>query len=60
MIIKINQYREFFVQEVFENKLLPIQKYFIDKSVPLFKSKITNLKLENNYWLNTPLKNVKN
>lgn len=58
--IKINQYREFFVQEVFENKVLPIQKNFIDKSLPLSKSKITDLKLENNYWLNTPLKATKN
>lgn len=58
--LKINQYREFFVQEVFENKSLPVQKNFIDKSVPLSKSKITDLKLENSYWLNTPLKSSKN
>jgi len=56
----MNQYREFFVQEIFENKRLPIQKNFIDKRLPLSKSLITPLKLENNYWLNTPLKSSKN
>ena len=54
--IKVNQYREFFVQEVFENKRIPLQQNFIDKSLPLSKSIITPLKLENNYWMNTPLK----
>jgi len=58
--IKMNQYREFFVQETFQNKNLPIQKNFIDKSLPLSKSLITPLLLENNYWLNTPLKSSKN
>ena len=57
--IRMNQYREFFVQEVFENKKLPLNKDFIDKSLPLSKSKITSLKLENNYWMNTPLKSKK-
>ncbi|WP_299670319.1 carboxypeptidase-like regulatory domain-containing protein [uncultured Polaribacter sp.] len=54
--IKMNQYREFFVQEIFENKKLLIHKSFIDKSLPLSKSLITPLKLENSYWMNTPLK----
>jgi hypothetical protein len=54
--IKMNQYREFFVQEIFENKSLPLQKNFIDKSLPLSESLIIPLKLENNYWMNTPLK----
>jgi hypothetical protein len=57
--IKMNQYREFFVQEVFENKKLPVQKTFINKSLPLDKSEITPLKLENNYWMNSPLKTSK-
>ena len=55
----MNQYREFFVQEVFENKRLPGQKNFIDKSLPLSKSMVTPLKLENDYWMNTPLKSKK-
>ena len=58
--IKMNQYREFFVQEVFQNKKLPLNKDFVDKALPLSKSKITTLKLENNYWINTPLKSSKN
>ncbi|PQJ77541.1 carboxypeptidase-like regulatory domain-containing protein [Polaribacter glomeratus] len=57
--VKMNQYREFFVQEVFENKKAPVQKNFINKNLPLSQSKITPLKLENNYWLNSPLKKVK-
>jgi hypothetical protein len=55
----MNQYREFFVQEIFENKKLPVQKTFINKSLPLDKSEITPLKLENNYWMNSPLKTSK-
>ena len=58
--IKINQYREFFVQETFVNKNVPLQKNFINKDLPLSKSKITPLKLQNDYWLNTPLKSSKN
>lgn len=58
--LKMNQYREFFVQETFENKELPTNKRFIDKNMPLSKSSIIPLKLENNYWLNTPLKSRKN
>ena len=58
--LKINQYREFFVQETFEQKELPIQQNFIDKNSPLSKSLITPLELENNYWINTPLKSSKN
>jgi hypothetical protein len=57
--IKMNQYREFFVQEIFENKKLPVNKKFIDKSLPLNKSTITPLILENNYWINSPLKTKK-
>lgn len=58
--IKINQYREFFVQETFVNKKLPVFKNFIDKSLPLSKSKITPVDFKNSYWLNTPLKSSKN
>jgi len=58
--LKINQCREFFVQETFENKEIPDQKNFINKKTSLSKSIITPLKLKNNYWLNTPLKSIKN
>lgn len=57
--IKMNQYREFFVQEVFEHKETPLLKSFINKNSPLSKSTITPLQLENNYWLNSPLKKEK-
>ena len=55
----MNQYREFFVQEVFERKDLPNQKTFINKNLPLSKSVITPLKIEYNYWINSPLKTTK-
>lgn len=59
--IKMNQYREFFVQEIFEKKDLPKNKYldFIDKRFPLSKSIVNPTKLENDYWMNTPLKSEK-
>ena len=57
--IKMNQYREFFVQEIFEQKEIPLQKNFINKNVPLSKSILTPLLLKENYWLNSPLKKEK-
>jgi len=57
--IKMNQYREFFVQEIFESKELSIQNKFINKNLPLSKSIVIPLKLEENYWLNSPLKKDK-
>lgn len=56
---KMYQFRELFVQEVFENKKLPTHNIFIDKKAPLSKSKKTSLKIENNYWINSPLKSSK-
>tara|TARA_R110001592_G_scaffold105280_5_gene295992 strand:- start:1156 stop:2784 length:1629 start_codon:yes stop_codon:yes gene_type:complete len=58
--IKMNQYREFFVQETFENKAFTDKENFIDKDAPLSKTNITTLQLEHDYWLNTPLKSTKN
>lgn len=57
--IKLNQYRELFVQEVFENKQLPLQKNFVDKNIPLSKSKITEANFKDAYWINSPLKKTK-
>lgn len=57
--IKLNQYRELFVQEIFENKKLPQQKIFVNKSLPLSKSKITPVIFKNEYWVNSPLKKTK-
>jgi hypothetical protein len=58
-IFNFYQFREFFVQEVFENKDLSTGKNFINKNLPLSEAKITPLILENDYWLNTPLKSNK-
>ena len=57
--IKLNQYRELFVQEVFENKKTPIQKNFVDKSLPLSKTRITPVNFKDAYWINSPLKKTK-
>ena len=53
------QFRELFVQEVFENKKIPEQTIFIDKSLPLNKAKVSPFTLKNNYWINSPLKSSK-
>jgi hypothetical protein len=57
--LKMNQYREFFVQEVFENKKIPLQKNFVDKNLPLEKTTITPAEFKDAYWLNSPLKKTK-
>lgn len=57
--IKLNQYRELFVQEVFENKKLPLQKNFVNKNLPLSESKITKANFKEAYWINSPLKKTK-
>ena len=60
VVIKFNQYREMFVQEVFESKQLPSNITFVNKIKPLSKSKITETIFENDYWVNSPLKKSKN
>ena len=57
--IKLNQYRELFVQEVFVNKKIPIQQNFVDKSLPLSKTIITPVNFKDAYWINSPLKKSK-
>ena len=52
------QYREFFVQKVFENKNLPIDETFIDKILPISKAIQKPMNFKNEYWLNSPLKNA--
>ena len=54
--IKGFQYREFFVQEVFENKEIPYNTPTINNYSPLSEAKKVNNKDESTYWLNTPLK----
>jgi len=54
--IKVNQFRELFVQEVYPNRSLPLDVVFMRKKEPLLNSSI-NLSLKNEkYWINTPLK----
>ena len=57
--IKLNQYRELFVQEIFLDKALPKNKTFVNKMLPLSQSKIEDLQLEDSYWINSPLKKAK-
>ncbi|WP_111683520.1 carboxypeptidase-like regulatory domain-containing protein [Winogradskyella tangerina] len=53
------QFREFFVQEVFEDKALNEDVTFINKFRPLSEAKINELEMTKNYWLNTPLKQTR-
>ncbi len=59
-IIKAYQYRELFVQEVFLNKKINSNSIFVKKLLPLSKSEINNFDEESKYWINTPLKKIKN
>ncbi|EAQ42293.1 carboxypeptidase-like regulatory domain-containing protein [Polaribacter sp. MED152] len=52
------QYREFFVQEVFQNKSLPKTKSFVDKNSPLSNSTQNAMDYKDQYWLNSPLKKI--
>ncbi|NER17569.1 carboxypeptidase-like regulatory domain-containing protein [Spongiivirga citrea] len=57
-----DQFREFFVQEVKTNVKSPSQldSLFMDKRRPIFKDQpITKPDNFNDYWMNTPLQNVK-
>ncbi|MEH6536531.1 MAG: carboxypeptidase-like regulatory domain-containing protein [Psychroserpens sp.] len=58
--IEASQFREFFAQDVFENKLKPSNLEFILKYKPLSEAKVNNLEIANSYWMNTPLKNINN
>ena len=57
--IKLNQYREMFVQEVFPEKDLPEDVKVMNKHTPLATSEINEFERKNEYWLNTPLKKNK-
>ncbi|OUR96093.1 hypothetical protein A9Q86_16580 [Flavobacteriales bacterium 33_180_T64] len=60
--IRVNQFRELFVQEVFKSKTLPENLYFVNKSEKLSESLINKDVLTNvsDYWINSPLKATKN
>ena len=59
--IDADQFREYFVQEVFRNKALPDNLIFVNKIMSLTKSKINTNALDiDKYWVNSPLKETKN
>lgn len=59
--IDADQFREYFVQEVFENRELPDNLIFVNKIMSLRKSKINSNALDlDKYWINSPLKSTKN
>ena len=51
-----DQFREFFVQEVFPNKTIEMDKEFVKKNAPLNRSRSHALDGKDVYWINTPLK----
>ena len=51
-----DQFREFFVQEVFPNKSIEMDKEFVKKNAPLTQSRSHALEGKDIYWINTPLK----
>lgn len=55
-----HQFREFFVQEIKPNAIVPQDTLFMDKTKPIFEDQPV-IKPDNfgDYWMNTPLKNVK-
>ena len=59
--IDTDQFREYFVQEVFKNKELPDNLIFVNKIMSLRKSKINTNAIDiDKYWINSPLKETKN
>ncbi|OUR92232.1 hypothetical protein A9Q87_07060 [Flavobacteriales bacterium 34_180_T64] len=58
--LEVNQFRELFIQEVFENKPLPNNLRFVNKKTNLKKSVINKSEDISTYWLNIPLKTTKN
>jgi hypothetical protein len=59
--IDADQFREYFVQEVFKNKELPDNLIFVNKIMSLRKSKINSNAIDiDKYWVNSPLKATKN
>ncbi|WP_298761084.1 carboxypeptidase-like regulatory domain-containing protein [uncultured Psychroserpens sp.] len=58
--IEAYQFREFFAQDVFENKIKPKNLKFIMKYKPLSEAEVNSLQSNDDYWMNTPLKNTNN
>ena len=53
------QFREFFVQEIFEEKERNEDVVYINKFRPLSEAKVNTVDLSTDYWLNTPLKQTR-
>ncbi len=55
-----NQFREFFVQRIKTERSVVPTEFFMNKNAPIFKDQ-PMLKPDNfdEYWMNTPLKTIK-
>lgn len=53
------QFREIFVQKIFSDKILPTNSNYINKLEPLYKAKLTPINFKNDFWITTPLRNIK-
>jgi len=54
--ILVDQFREFFVQEVFPKKSMVLSHEFVKKNAPINRSKSHSLDGKDIYWINSPLK----
>lgn len=56
---RVNQFREFFVQEINPEGNTIFSEFLMDKNKPIFQNQPEkNEEYAKNYWMNTPLKNV--
>lgn len=54
------QFREYFVQQLKPNTKVPIDGFFMDKKKPIFKNQpIVKPDNFDDYWMNTPLKDIR-
>lgn len=54
------QFREFFTQEIFENKKPPSELIFVNKRKPLSATNVNKIGFDiDKYWVNSPLKQTK-
>lgn len=55
------QFREFFTQEIFEDKTIESNLIYVDKTLPLSVSKLNEPSFDiTKYWMNSPLKTTNN
>ena len=54
--LRADQFREIFVQKVFPDSSIDTAFNFVAKEFPLKDSKQNSIKLQETYWINTPLK----